>query len=350
VMKRGLEWPPASEAESVDLGLRYDLTVPLARFFATHSDELLKPFKSIQTGSVFRAERPQKGRYRQFTQCDIDIIGDDSVAAEAELICATAEALGACGVGEFTVRMNDRRLLDSLVRSAGFSAEDVPTVLVVLDKVDKIGVAGVFEELRASFESDAPRILTEAVEGLVAARGFDDTLMALPSAVDASAVGDLQQIAAVVNATLDWVGMELDTTLVRGQGYYTGSIFEVEHPASSGSLAGGGRYDRMIGKLSGTDAPACGLSIGFERLWDVMASSIDTRAGRRRIALLHSKDDPMDLVATAAHRLREEGDVVRRELAVKNRRAQLTRLSGAGYTHWANYTADAHSIEIQELD
>lgn len=345
ILKRRLDWPQQSEADVVDLGLRYDLTVPLARYYATHSDELLSPFKSIQMGSVFRAERPQKGRYRQFTQCDVDIIGERSVLAEVELIAATAEALQACDIGEFTIRLNDRRLLERLVFGSGYEPAQQGAVLIALDKVDKIGHAGVVAELQKIGNDAAAAKLGTVLEALIAVRGLDQVLQAVQG-VDDGVVESLTAIAQGIGAALPSVSVEVDPTIVRGMGYYTGSIFEIEHADSTGSLAGGGRYDGMIGRLLGSDAPACGISIGFERLWNMLADRIATDGEMPRTVLLYDGDD-VGSVMTAAARLRQDGHVVRCERAVKNRSAQLNRLGKAGFTHWT--TLDAKSADPQPI-
>ncbi len=343
VLKRGLSFdqPVSSEDEVVDLGLRYDLTVPLARFYATHSGELLTPFRSIQAGPVWRAERPQKGRYRQFVQCDIDVLGDAGVGAEIELVCATAEALEAVEVGAFTIRINDRRLLQQMVSVAGFPEAQAPAVLIVIDKLDKIGLDAVAGELRALGDEAAVHSMEKMLSTLTGERGFDAVASALSGADVDAPLNDLRSIVDGARAVLPAVAVEVDATLVRGQGYYTGSIFEVEHDELSGSLAGGGRYDRMIGKLSGVDVPAVGFSIGFERLFDILSSRRRSKDGQRRVVLLHRPDADVVAVVTAAAALRAAGDVVRPERSAKNRGNQLTRLEGAGFTHWAEYTDDS---------
>lgn len=335
VLKRGMDVWPSTEGDAVDLGLRYDLTVPLARFYATHSAELLSPFKSIQAGPVWRAERPQKGRYRQFMQCDIDVIGESSTSAEVELLTATAEALQACDAGEFTIRINDRRLLEALILWAGFEPGEQGAVLIALDKLDKIGVNGVRDELTKVNDGSPSKEMAQLLERLTDARGFDSALAALPPGLRDDAVDDLRDIVAAVAANLPSLRMEFDATLVRGMGYYTGAIFEVEHDDLNSSIAGGGRYDRMLGSMFGQDAPAAGFSIGFERLWEILASKLDA-GERRRIVLLHDKEE-LAAASSAARALRRDGDVVRAEVAAKNRSAQLTRFTNAGFTHWAEY-------------
>lgn len=333
VLKRGLdEWPP-SESDAVDLGLRYDLTVPLARFYATHSNELLAPFRSIQTGPVWRAERPQKGRYRQFVQCDIDILGETDVSAEIELLAGGAEALAATTLHGFTIRLNDRRLLRGISAWSGFDESQEAAVLVALDKLDKIGAGGVAEQLSLiDGGGAASKRLGDFVPMLEETRGLDKMLALLP-VKDDTVLADLEAIAIGVGVACGVeVDVEVDPTLVRGQGYYTGAIFEVEHAGSAGSIAGGGRYDRMIGKLSGVDVPASGFSIGFERIWDLVGAKL-VEADSQRLVLLYPSDvDGLELQKQAA-RLRKEYGIIRTERAAKNRSAQLSRLAENGFTH-----------------
>lgn len=336
ILRRGIghDWPPATEADAVDLGLRFDLTVPLARYYATNSESLPHPFKAIQTGPVFRAERPQKGRYRQFTQCDIDVIGDPTLMVEVELISAMAQTLRACEIGAFVIRINDRRLVESLVRNAGYTATQSPAVLVAIDKLDKLDIEGVHDELQRIDAGKPTKCLVALLEALHGTRGFGATLDVLASQVPADVLEGLSSIVEGVHAADDWVAIELDPTLVRGMGYYTGPIFEIEHGDSAGSLGGGGRYDNMVQKLAGIDAPAAGFSIGFERLCDVMHGRLATTNEVHRIALLHKKDEAVAVIARVAQALRAQGNIVRREAAVKNRAAQLQRLDKAGFTHW----------------
>lgn len=334
VLRRGLDWPPATEAEAIDLGLRYDLTVPLSRYYATNADQLPSPFKAIHSGPVFRAERPQKGRYRQFNQCDIDIIGESALLAEIELVAATAEALQACEVGEVTFRMNDRRLLTQLVRSCGYDEAQFGRVLIAVDKLDKIGLSGVSEELATLENPRAATMLTETLGALDGVRGVDDTLRELADVVEEAVLEDLQTIARGVAAAAPQVKLEVDATLVRGMGYYTGPIFEIEHAESAGALGGGGRYDQLLKNLSGFDAPAVGMSIGFERLFDLLHGTLKKTAETKRLAVLYPKDANYADVARLCQDARRGGAIVRREASVKNRSAQLARLEAQGFTHW----------------
>jgi histidyl-tRNA synthetase len=347
VLKRGLDWPPESERDAVDLGLRYDLTVPLARFYSTHSNELLLPFKSIQTGPVFRAERPQKGRYRQFTQCDIDIIGDPSPDAEIELVTATVEALNACGLGGFSIRMNHRRILETWVNGAGFAPSQRTSVLIAMDKLDKIGLDGVRSELQTFGNVDAADRLIDTLESVATMPDWIDRVSEVfPEGTDKNAFDDLRAMEAAVRQVSD-VDVKLDPSLVRGMGYYTGAIFEVQHEESSGSVGGGGRYDGMVGSMSGQDTPAVGFSIGFERLCHILEGAATKRPGRR-IVLLHGPGESSNAIALTTAQLRANGSIVRREQAVKNRGAQLNRLAQAGYTHWAELK-DGNMSDLQEL-
>ena len=335
-LRRGLDLSEGEHTETTltDLGLRYDLTVPLARYYATNSANVLLPLKAIQVGPVWRAERPQKGRYRQFVQCDIDNIGDGSINAEAELLAGGVAALRAAGVDGFVIRINDRRLLTEIVRNAGFAEESWPQVLVEMDKFDKVGADGVEANLMPMDEAGAKTIgaflKTEEFT-------FDGLRAELPNA--ASVIDDIEAIAVMANEASDvTIQFQIDPTLVRGQGYYTGTIFEVFHPASSGALGGGGRYDRMIGKLSGIDTPACGFSIGFERLFDI--KSAEAQATGQRLVILHDGTQTAD-ANNVAKPYRTSNTPVRVDTFAKNRAAQLSRLAESGYTDWIDLTSDS---------
>ncbi|HLP23932.1 MAG TPA: histidine--tRNA ligase [Microbacteriaceae bacterium] len=356
VMKRGLgeaELAAAAAANSplalADLGLRFDLTVPLARFYASHRAELPPVFRSVQIAPVWRAERPQKGRYRQFVQCDIDIIGEAGPLAELELIAATTAALDALGLTECTIRINDRRILTTLLDSWGVPAEAHGRVLITLDKLDKIGPAGVAEELAglgiASQVTD-PAIIAATLEQFAEA-GWTLLDGAPPAWLNHAAYADLLALRAALPGT----ALVFDPTLVRGMGYYTGTIFEIAHPQLGYSLGGGGRYDGMIGRFLGQDVPACGFSIGFERIVDLV--DLPDESGRQSVAILfEANDDPARLLvlksALAARGLR-----VRFEQRSKNQRAQLDRLSREGFTRFATLTpgtpVDADALEFREL-
>jgi histidyl-tRNA synthetase len=339
VLRRGL--PPEVPAgtplrELVDLGLRYDLTVPLTRFYGNNHASLPMPFRSLQVGPVWRADRPQRGRYRQFYQCDIDMIGEPSVLAETELIEATTEALAAIGLSGLMVRLSDRRFLAALTSECGVPEGAQNAFFITLDKLDKIGWAGVRAELLESgFETVQVEAAEKKIQGLIGvpADGLADALAesvpGLPAAVaeDLAAVADaLARLAAA--RTVNW---QFDPTLVRGLGYYTGQVFEVIHPEMNGSVAGGGRYDKLIGRSLGHDVPACGFSIGFERIVDLLSRE----QSRDAIAVLVEADVPVPDAVAVARETREQagpGRVVETVRRSGKFGAQLTRLEAAGFT------------------
>ena len=339
VLRRGL--PPVVEAgtpvlELVDLGLRYDLTVPLTRFYGHNHASLPTPFRSFQVGPVWRAERPQKGRYRQFYQCDIDMIGEASVLAEAELIEATSEALAAIGLTGTTIRLSDRRFWLALAADTGIPADEQAAFFITLDKLDKIGWDGVRVELaELGLAADQIAAVEEKIRGL-AGLPADKLAGALAEAVPglaASVIEDLIATAAsldrlAASRELSW---EFDPTLVRGMGYYTGQVFEITHPDMSGSVAGGGRYDKLIGRSLGHDVPACGFSIGFERIVDLLAR----RPARDAVAVLVEADVPVADALEAARELRAAygpGRVVETVRRSGKFGAQLNRLEAAGFS------------------
>ena len=279
VMKRGAELESAIEAASgednlADLGLRYDLTVPLTRYYATNHAKLPKVFKALQTGPVWRAERPQKGRYRQFVQCDIDIIGDASILAEIELLNASLDALTAIGLTDATIRVNHRVLLANLLEQLGVPDDGKGSAMITIDKLDKIAAEGVVAELGEKFDAG---VAARAAEWLTAISGN----LPVPA--------ELKEIFVAIEARFGAGRLRFDPTLVRGMGYYTGSIFEIEHPESGSSIGGGGRYDGMVGRWLGTDAPAVGISIGFERAVDLVA---DQASDLKAIVLVLDNAEP----------------------------------------------------------
>jgi histidyl-tRNA synthetase len=351
VLKRGLPAeiePGAPLRDLVDLGLRYDLTVPLTRFYGANQAHLPVPFRSLQVGPVWRAERPQKGRYRQFYQCDIDIIGDPSILAEAELIEATTEALSAVGLADFTVRLSDRRFLAALAESARIPADEHASFFIILDKLDKIGWDGVRAELTESGIPEAAATaaldMIAAVQNLPAGKIADALADAVPGLPD-DVSADLAATAACLAhlTTTRHLSWEFDPTLVRGMGYYTGQVFEIITPGFGGSVAGGGRYDKLIGRWLGRDVPACGFSIGFERITDLLA----TRPQRDAVAVLTEPDvHPADALA-AARRLRAQGrvtEVIRRSGKLS---AQLTRLEGAGFSAFLHLRGNDDATDAQ---
>jgi histidyl-tRNA synthetase len=337
VLKRGL--PPEVEAgtrvrDLVDLGLRYDLTVPLTRFYGANQAKLPTPFRSLQVGPVWRAERPQRGRYRQFYQCDIDMIGEPTVLAEAELIEATSEALAAVGLEGVSVRICDRRFLSALASASGVPPQAEAGFFITLDKLDKIGWDGVRAELAAN--GLAPDVIDKAVDTIIglqdqpADKLADALADALPG-VPEELVADLSSTAAALDrlSAQRAVSWQFDPTLVRGMGYYTGHIFEVTRPDVPFSLAGGGRYDKLIGRWLGHDVPAVGFSLGFERIIDLL----ETRAERNAVAVLAESDVPAADVLAVARDLRDQGEEVVEVIRRSGKfGAQLKRLETAGFT------------------
>ena len=272
ILKRGekLKLETAqSEQDLVDGGLRYDLTVPLVRYYSNHANELPSPFKALQMGNVWRADRPQRGRYRQFMQCDIDILGEPSNLAEIELILATTTTLGRLGFKNFQIRINERRILKAMAAYSGFPEESYDSVFITLDKMDKIGLDGVKEELLENgFAKEAvERYLSLFKNMEEAENGLQYLADALGDFLEEGVKQSLSEIIESVSVTKEAeFEMVFDPTLVRGMSYYTGTIFEIAMPEFGGSCGGGGRYDKMVGKFTGNDVPACGFSIGFERI------------------------------------------------------------------------------------
>lgn len=359
VLRRGLDADTIRDAADdqsalADLGLRYDLTVPLARFYASNRAQLPGVFRAIQIGPVWRAERPQKGRYRQFVQCDIDIIGDDSARAEAELMVASLDAVDALGLEGATVRINDRRVLDWMLDSFGFSAEERPGVLITIDKLDKIGPEGVATELR---ERGAAASAVDAFEGFLGRPqvlednpyGERQIRTALPEGVPDEIVGHLVGIGDAVAAgrSASDIPLVFDPFLVRGMGYYTGTIFELAHPSVGYSLGGGGRYDGMIGRFLGQQVAAVGFSLGFERLVDLVTAGAD--AQERAVVLVHDADVPVAELARHKASLIAGGARVRLERRPKNLKALLERSAADGYTSFAAVRAGATELELKPL-
>ena len=290
-----------------DMGLRYDLTLPLSRFYAANKDKLPHPFKVIQTDRVFRAERPQKGRLREFVQCDIDILGDESPNAEVELIDVTTRALLGIGFTGFTVNINDRRILRGMLESMGFAADTLDSVCITFDKMDKIGAEGVKAELT---EKQLPENAIHALAEFIAAG--EVTLDAVAArCADPAIADDLKYVLATAKAMAgDRFSVAYCPSLVRGQGYYTGMVFEITCPQFSGAVAGGGRYDNMVGKFLGTQVPAVGFSIGFERVCGLLLEQgYQIPGARPRMALLHLPDADFAAVVAKANTLRAEYDV-----------------------------------------
>ena len=352
VMKRGLTPDDLAAAAAsgdplslADLGLRYDLTVPLVRFYATHRAVLPPVFRAIQIAPVWRAERPQRGRYRQFVQCDIDIIGEAGPLAELELLTATVATLDALGLGECTIRLNDRRILARILGSWGVPAELRERALITIDKLDKIGIGGVAAELAALGVGQTD--VAAELEALTAAGWhLHDGVLPPPAWLDLSAYRDL----LALRDALPGAAIEFDPTLVRGMGYYTGTIFEVAHPGYGYSLGGGGRYDHMIGRFLGQEVPACGFSIGFERIVDLLEMQDEARP--RAVVLVHDADAPASQLLALKSELVASGTRVRLERRVKNLRALLDRVTADGFDAFAQVgpeTTDAASLAFRDL-
>lgn len=345
VLKRGEEvedWTKAPSLDAlVDLGLRFDLTVPLVRYYAHNRAKLPRLFKAIQMGPVWRAERPQRGRFRQFVQCDIDVIGSGAALVEVELCAATAAALQKVGFRDFTIRLNDRRVLEGLARRCGFAEDRHGAVFVSVDKLDKIGREGVVAELRAHGHDEAAvgkldAILAGLTAPLANAAAFRAALA--PGADEAPVYDGLVAIAEGLAAAAGGAyRVQLDPTLVRGMGYYTGPVFEIVYKDYPFSIAGGGRYDRMIGRLIGEDVPACGFSIGFERIITILQEEAvaAAAASARRIAIIVDGDVPPARGLAEAARLRAAGDEVTLLPRDKNFGRQLKALHADGYSGFA---------------
>ena len=346
VMKRGAELRRAIDAgkeEFADNGLRYDLTLPLARYYANNNQNLPTPFKAMQIGNVWRADNPQKGRFRQFTQCDIDILGDDTNLAEIELIAATSAMLSKIfseiGITDFTVHINDRQILRGAALQAGFAEEDIDGVLISLDKYDKIGLDGIRAELveNGTDPEVADRYLAiyKSLSGQVSCGDFCSGIGSeylAPSVV----TGVDEIISCAKSMVAPGVSIVFDPTLVRGMGYYTGTIFEVTIDGYNFSIAGGGRYDKMIGKFSGQDVSACGFSIGFERIITILKDKMEggIPISEKSVAILIDKrvttEKKLEIFAKAKA-LREEGVTVTIQPMRKNMKQQIAKLEAEGF-------------------
>ena len=341
ILKRGekLKLDTAKEeADLVDGGLRYDLTVPLSRYYANHANELPSPFKALQMGNVWRADRPQRGRFRQFMQCDIDILGEPSNLAEIELILATTALLGKLDFKNFTIRINDRRFLKAMAAYSGFQEEDYDSVFITLDKMDKIGLDGVAAELKgngyaeesvekylALFEEitndvEGVRLCKEKLQGYLAPEAADSLEMIITS-VESQKEAEFK--------------MSFDPTLVRGMSYYTGTIFEISMDEFGGSVGGGGRYDKMIGKFTGQDTPACGFSIGFERIvLLLLENGFEIPTQPKKKAYLIEKGYTAEKLCEVMKQAQEErkaGQQVLVSRMNKNKKFQKEQLAKEGY-------------------
>ena len=331
----------------VDGGLRYDLTLPLSRYYANNANDLPSPFKALQMGNVWRADRPQRGRYRQFMQCDIDILGEPTILAEIELITATTTLLGKVGFEKFTIRLNNRKMLKAMAAYSGFEEKDYDSVFITLDKMDKIGLDGVAEDLvsqgYAKENVDKCLDLFDKVsEDIAGVRYLKDTL---GDYLEAGVAEDLETIMASVDATKSAdFKIIFDPTLVRGMGYYTGPIFEISMDEFGGSVGGGGRYDEMIGKFTGQNTPACGFSIGFERIVMLLLErdyQVPTKG--EKTAYLVEKNMPTDKMLTIlqqANEKRAQGEQINIAIMKKNKKFQKEQMEKEGYTAFEEFFVD----------
>ncbi len=338
-----------SEIDLTDSGLRYDLTVPLSRYYSNNKAVLPSPFKALQMGSVWRADRPQKGRFRQFTQCDIDILGDATSMAEIELILATTTALGRiCPDNAFVVRINDRRILRGMALHCGFAESALDQVFITLDKMDKIGMDGVKAELldaghEATCVEAYAKLLSEVTGDAEGVRMLGETLAdTMDRSVTEGLAGIMDTVLEVSETAFQ---LRFDPTLVRGMSYYTGTIFEVSMEGFGGSVAGGGRYDRMIGKFTGQDTPACGFSIGFERIITILMDQggrFDSGV-RKKAYLVEKNMDPTRFrqIVRQAMEERKSGTQVLLSQMNKNKKFQKEQLEKEGYTEFVEFYREA---------
>lgn len=347
ILKRGEKLKLESakeEGDLVDSGLRYDLTLPLSRYYSNNSNDLPAPFKALQMGYVWRADRPQRGRFRQFMQCDIDILGEATYMAEIELVLATTTLLGKLDFHNFTIRINDRKILKAMAQYSGFPADSFDTVFIILDKMDKIGLDGVAEELeKEGFTKESIdtylgmfKEITNDVEGV---RFIKEKL---EDVLDPKVAEDLETIISTVDSvkTADFK-MSFDPTLVRGMSYYTGPIFEIAMDEFGGSVGGGGRYDEMIGKFTGSNTSACGFSIGFERIVMLLLERGYQIPGQgAKKAYLIEKNMPADRLAqifAQADQERKEGTQVNISIMKKNKKFQKDQMTTEGYTEFVEF-------------
>ena len=357
ILKRGekLKLESAkSEEDLVDGGLRYDLTVPLVRYYSAHSAELPAPFKALQMGNVWRADRPQKGRYRQFMQCDIDIIGEPTNLAEIELILATTTTLGRLGFKGFQIRINDRRILAAMAAACGFPEDRFGEVFIILDKMDKIGMDGAAKELvESGFTQESTDAYISLFKGLDEAEDQLSYLeQKLAAVIAPQVIPDLRAVIESVDGVKEAdFRIVFDPTIVRGMGYYTGTIFEIAMPELGISCGGGGRYDAMVGKFTGKDVPACGFSIGFERIILIlMEQGFKIPGSREKVAFLLEKNLPSNRLQDAmvqAQQARAAGKQVLLAKMAKNKKFQKQQLSERGYAEFVEfYTNPISKINI----
>ena len=359
-----------TEMDLVDGGLRYDLTVPLSRYYANNANNLPSPFKALQMGNVWRADRPQRGRYRQIMQCDIDILGEPTILAEIELILATSTLVGKLDFENFTIRINDRRILKAMAACSGFPEESYDTVFIILDKMDKIGKEGVAEELeKEGFAKESIdkylSLFDEVTEDVNGVRRLKELLEGF---LDQKIAEELETIIQSVD-TVKTAKFQIvfDPTLVRGMSYYTGPIFEIAMDEYGGSVGGGGRYDEMIGKFTGKDTPACGFSIGFERIITILMEQnfqvpacgfsigferivmlllerdYQIPGAQKKKAYLIEKNMPaegMQKIIQQATKERSEGTAINIAVMKKNKKFQKEQLASEGYTEIEEFFVD----------
>ncbi len=354
ILKRGDKLNSAADkvtADNTDIlvdgGLRYDLTLPLSRYYANNANDLPSPFKALQMGNVWRADRPQRGRYRQFMQCDIDILGEPTILAEIELITATTTLLGKIGFEKFTIRLNNRKMLKAMAAYSGFEEKDYDSVFITLDKMDKIGLDGVAEDLvsQGFAKENVDKCLdlfAKVSEDVAGVRFLKDTL---GDYLEAGVAEDLETIMNSVDATKSAdFKIAFDPTLVRGMGYYTGPIFEISMDEFGGSVGGGGRYDEMIGKFTGQNTPACGFSIGFERIVMLLLEK-DYQIPKQgeKIAYLVEKNMPSDKmlkILQQANEKRAQGELINIAIMKKNKKFQKEQMEKEGYTVFEEFFVD----------
>ena len=347
ILKRGdkLKLEEAStEDELVDGGLRYDLTVPLVRYYSNHANELPSPFKALQIGNVWRADRPQRGRYRQFMQCDIDILGEAANLAEIELILATTTTLGRLGFKNFRIRINDRQILKAMAACSGFKEDDYDAVFIILDKMDKIGLKGVEEELlQAGYEEKVVRKYLSLFTGM---ENADDAVSYLFEQLGDGLSSDVKEsfleiIRSVETTRGDFFELVFDPALVRGMSYYTGTIFEIAMPEFGGSCGGGGRYDGMVGRFTGHDVPACGFSIGFERIILLLIESgfkVPVRGSKTAYLIEKGINGEMlSNIMAQAQKEREAGNQILVTRMNKNKKFQKEQLTAQGYEDFKEF-------------
>lgn len=357
ILKRGEKLDlsgPASADDLVDLGLRFDLTVPLTRYYANNRGQLPRVFKAIQIGSVWRAERPQRGRFRQFTQCDIDIIGVENELCEIELLTATADALLNIGFEDFVIRFNDRRILTDLAQDCGFDESAFEAVFITLDKLDKVGGEGVRKELEKNGHPAAA--IDRLLEVLLGVTMTRDDYLATKNVLSSTINPDrYQSVDNVMEAVAAAAGgryrIVFDPTLVRGMGYYTGQIFEIAYKDYPFSIAGGGRYDKMIGRMIGTDVPACGFSIGFERVITILQEeAIAAGTATRRLAMIVDPMDPPAAAVATATDLRAQGYAASLLPRQKKLGRQIAALKEDGYDFFCVFKPDSAEQAIEAVE